>query len=431
VTEGLLLALGLLLTLASQLRPAGLPLGPGEACLVLWLLLALGREAVRSGSLVTPALSRLVGFWVVFTLAQCIGTLTGVLIGDRHDTGLFMHDIVAYVLLGMVSCLSVCDPGALARLQRAARITVAVGAIVLAAQLAGGFTVPLPMTDPWYWDRFRGWSENPNQLAVLCGALVFLAVHVIETAAAPRARMAAVACLILALAVGWLTKSGTFRIAVAASGPVFLTLKFRSWILAAGSRLTLRVAFALIVGCGLPLIMVSAAPLATLVRISGSDLGKENNRDAEREAQVRFDAWSDAIRRGMESGLLGLGPGPHLPIPPSILQGRIGGSASQPKNIEHPAPGAAPNFEAHNTYLDLFTQGGLLATGVFVWLMATTVLTAYKARLAGLTTAMCSLAIFTTNHLIVRFPIFWFIIALCLVAGTDRAMGPALQSRSR
>jgi hypothetical protein len=431
VTESLLLALGLLLTLASQLRPAGLPVGPGEACLILWLLLALGREAVRSGPPLTPALSRLVVFWVIFTLAQCIGTLTGVMIGDRHDTGLFMHDIVAYALLGAVSCLSVCDPGASARLQRAARITVAAGAIVLAAQLAGGFIIPIPSTDPWYWDRFRGWSENPNQLAVLCGALVFLAVHVMETAAVPRARMAAVACLILALVVGWLTKSGTFRIAMAASGPVFLTLKFRGWILAAGSRLTLRAAFVLILGCGLPLLVVSAAPLATLVRISGSDLGKENNRDAEREAQVRLDAWSDAIRRGMESGLLGLGPGPHLPIPPSILEARMGGSGGKPKNVEHPAPGAAPNFEAHNTYLDLFTQGGLLATGVFVWLIGTAVLTAYKARLAGLTTAMCSLGVFTTNHLIVRLPIFWFVIALCLIAGTDRAIKPALQNRSR
>ena len=50
-----LLALGLLLTTASQLRLSGLPVGPGELCLTAWLLLMLGRELSRGG----PPLIRL------------------------------------------------------------------------------------------------------------------------------------------------------------------------------------------------------------------------------------------------------------------------------------------------------------------------------------------------------------------------------------
>ncbi|WP_074827250.1 MULTISPECIES: hypothetical protein [Bradyrhizobium] len=50
----LLLVLGILLSTASQLRPAG------EICLVLWIGLMLGREAARLGPQFTPALSRLV-----------------------------------------------------------------------------------------------------------------------------------------------------------------------------------------------------------------------------------------------------------------------------------------------------------------------------------------------------------------------------------
>ena len=38
-----LLALGLLLTTASQLRIPGSPIGPGELLLLFWLLISIGR----------------------------------------------------------------------------------------------------------------------------------------------------------------------------------------------------------------------------------------------------------------------------------------------------------------------------------------------------------------------------------------------------
>ena len=44
-----LLAFGLLLTTASQLRFGDLPIGPGELCLVTWLFLMLLRQLGQSG----------------------------------------------------------------------------------------------------------------------------------------------------------------------------------------------------------------------------------------------------------------------------------------------------------------------------------------------------------------------------------------------
>jgi hypothetical protein len=114
--------------------------------------------------------------------------------------------------------------------------------------------------------------------------------------------------------------------------------------------------------------------------------------------------------------MLGLGPGPHLRIPPSILTARAT-TANLPKEVYHPSLNGTPNFEAHNTALDLFTQGGLLAILSFFWLAATTLVNTYKARLAGLTTLLGGLLLFGIPDLIVRYPIFWFSIALCLVTG--------------
>ncbi len=90
-----LLTLGLLLSTASQLRPVGAPVGPGEICLAVWVFLTLFREAARLGPALTPPLSRLLIFWLVFAVAQCVGTMAGFAIGDRHDSGLFMHDVAA------------------------------------------------------------------------------------------------------------------------------------------------------------------------------------------------------------------------------------------------------------------------------------------------------------------------------------------------
>jgi len=110
------------------------------------------------------------------------------------------------------------------------------------------------------------------------------------------------------------------------------------------------------------------------------------------------------------------------------VAGRYGGV--HPKYIEHPEPSFAPNFEAHNTLLDLFVQGGLIAVLSFIWLAATALSIAYRARLAGLPTLLCGLGIYGFATLIIRQPIFWFAIALCLVAGTGAGRPSALRDWS-
>lgn len=429
----MLLALGLLLSSASQLRLADSAIGPGEICLVIWLIVMLGREAGRFGLRLTPALSRLLIFWTIFALAQSLGTLTGLAIGDVHDPDLLRHDVMAYPILAAVSCLSVVEPEAGPRARRVAWLLAALGAASLALQLTSiwGF-VDIPPIDPWYWDRVRGWSDNPNQLALLCVVLGFLSLHLAETAARLPERIAAVACAILPFYVGRLTKSDTFALVLLTGGPIFVALKFRTWLLSFERGMTFRSAFAWIVVLALPLILASAAPfgysLAVEARGLAMGMSKDNGKDAVREAELRFALWREAIDRGLESGMLGLGPGPHLEIPTFIVAARL--SENQPRYVDHPPLNSTPNFEAHNTLLDLFTQGGLMAVLSFVWLAATTLFITYRARLVALTTMLCGLGIFSTFHLIIRHPIFWFAIALCLVAAAGSSRASAVRDGS-
>jgi hypothetical protein len=421
VMRDTLLALGLLLSAATQLRPHGSPIGPGEFCLLIWLLLMVGREAARLGPPLTPALSRMLIFWALFAVALSIGTITAFGIQDSHDPELFLHDVMAYSLLAAVSCFSVVGSDAGPSLRRVAWLLATLGTASLALQLADAWgLVGGPQSDPWYWNRFRGWSQNPAQLALFCAVLGLLTLHLAETAARPGERIAAVACAILPIYVGRLTKTDTFSLVLVAAGPIFVALKLRTWLLSSEPSITFRFAAAWLAVLALPLLLASAVPLAPSIAahtaVLAKAMSKEGGKVMDQEAEQRLQLWSEAWSRGVESRMLGLGPGPHLPIPAFISTGRAT-TAHLPKEVYHPAENGTANYEAHNTLLDLFTQGGLLAILSFLWIAATTLVNTYKARLAGLTTLLCGLLLFGIPDLIVRHPIFWFSIALCLVTG--------------
>ncbi len=426
-----LLTLGLLLSTASQLRPDGAPVGPGEICLAVWVLLMLFREVGRLGPTLTPPLSRLLIFWLVFAVAQCVGTMAAFAIGDRHDSSLFMHDVLAYPLLAAVSCLSVAG----SRLHRVAWLLATLGAAWLALQVALGWgLVDLEDFDTWEWERFRGLSDNANQLALFCAVLSLLSLYLAEVARGLGERIAAVTCMVVAIVVGRLTKSDAFLLVLIVAGPIFVALKLGRWLMSRERQMTLRSASAWIFVLALPLVAAYVVPLGASAATELEDFIKGMTKgggghDTEETARLRVEVWNRAMRRGIESGMLGLGPGPHLEIPPSIVAGRRD-STNDPKHVEHPEFGFVPNFEAHNTFLDLVIQGGLIAVLSLGWLVATALVVTHRAELDALTTLLCGLAVFSIFHLIVRHPIFWFAISLCLVAAADPRRAPTIRARS-
>ena len=417
-----LLALGLLLTTATELRLPGIPIGPGEILLALWVVLMLFRE-VRPDSPLTPPLSRLLIFWLLFSIALSVGTLAGYAIGDKHDSGLFFHDVMAYALAAVVSCLSLAGQNARLRLRRVAWFLTGFGSVSLAflVTLAWGWLDVEPIS-PWYWDRFRGWSANPMQLALLCAVLMLVALYLADEATRIGARMAALACAVLAGYVGRLTKSDSFSVVLVGATVVFVALKLQQWLFSFEPKRTLRPMLAWMAIVALPLLLISAIPIRAMIAAHAEDVAKGimkgQGKVTEQEAALRFQIWREGIGRGVESGILGLGPGPHLQIPEVLVAARR--YESLPKFIVTPPSNGTANFEAHNTPVDLFTQGGLLAVLCFAWISASAFLQTYRARLAGLTTMLCGVMVFGVANLIVRQPLFWFGIALCLASETAR-----------
>jgi O-antigen ligase len=425
-----LLALGLALSVAPQLRPNGLPIGPGEICLVIWIALMMGgtRDLLRSK--LTPALSGMLIFWVLFTFSLCLGSMTAFAIGDIHDPDLFIHDALAYPLLAAVSVLSTVEPSAGCRIHRVAWLLTLFSIVFFCIQLAFAWgLVAMLEIDPWYWDRLRGFSHNPNQLALYCAVLTFLSLHFAERAEGIGRKTTAVFCSILSVYVGLLTKSDTFAIVLVTGILLFVALKLRSWLLTSERRLAFRAAAAGVIVVTLPVVGAAGLLFEAEARGLAKEMAKGTSEETSETINIRLQLWGRAIERGIESGMLGLGPGPHVEIPSVLIAARRG--VVEPKYIEHPKVSPAPNFEAHNTFLDLLTQGGLIAVVSLGVLITATFRLVYRARLDALTVMLWGITILSVFHLIIRHPLFWFAIAFALVSGTEAYRSSPAPNRSK
>ncbi len=414
-----LLAVGLILTCSTQLRYSDMPIGPGEVLLVLWLTISGGLVVLRAeGRVSRPSLTFLV-FWLLFAALQCVGAATGMLIGDLHEASLVLHDIFAYGLAAALSVMCVWRPNAGGRLLRVAWFVCGAGALLFSLQLANAYgAFALGGVEPWYWNRLRGWSENPNQLGLFGATLLLLALHLLESSTHAAASAAALVFAGPAAVAGHLSKSDTFHVVVAVAILAIAGVKLLDWAFERG-KVRIRSTVMAIAILGAPILLVASASLLldngeeTMKSIIGA-VTKDNGEGVGQEADLRVEIWRQALLRGLQAATLGLGPGPHLEIPSSVISGR---RAPKEINVVHPDVNVTANFESHNNFLEIFLQAGLPAAIALAWLLAIALLTAYRARFVLLAVTVFGVTVFGLTNVNLRQPIYWFSIAMCLTCG--------------
>jgi hypothetical protein len=419
------MAMALLLALATQLRIAGA--GPGVALLALCIALALGLALWRGAAGVRGDALSLFAFWALLAAAMSLGSIASTVRAFPVDVSLVSHDIGAYMLLTLLTLSFATLPERAQRLRRIQWWVAVFGACLSALQFANALgLISLPGVDPWYWDRMRGWAENPNQFALLSLLVGFCAVALIDGCETRAQKAAAALSAAVALGVGFQAKSNAYALMVAAGLLVYLALKGvralsaaeRSGIPAIGAALMLAST------AGFALTLVSAqVNLRTELKSMAGDMARKGD-DESADAALRLALWRQAVEVGWNSGGFGLGPGPHLAIPQSLIAARK--AEREPKYVEHPKEGVAPNFEAHNTVLELFVQGGALAVGAFAWILATAVRRAWRAGQDGVIALIVATIAFGSFHVVFRHPLVWFCLCLGVLAESARAPDGAL-----
>ena len=152
-----LLALGLLLSTATQLRPEGLPLGPGEICILLWLGLTLARHTGWSLT-ASPATHPVLAFGLVLVVAESAGLMMGMAIEQFFDVPAIAHDIFAYTFLICATTMISIELMDDRRRTRVVWLLTYSGAVALLLQFgAAKGWINIPGVDPWHFDQLRGW----------------------------------------------------------------------------------------------------------------------------------------------------------------------------------------------------------------------------------------------------------------------------------
>ena len=221
-----LLALGLVISAATQLRVGGLPLGPGEIVLLIWLCLAGLRQLLSRPLILNPALTRVLCFWFVMVVSLCVGMTVGLVVEPFQDYDGMLRDAIAYAFVFSFSAMMALTLSDAAERRQLCWRIVVIGSISLILQIGGGLgKIPMPGVDPWYWDRLRGWAENPNQLGFFALFIALLGLHLADQAATKIESLQALSAVVPAFVAGLMSRSDSFVMGLIVSGGLFITLK--------------------------------------------------------------------------------------------------------------------------------------------------------------------------------------------------------------
>jgi hypothetical protein len=374
-------ALALMLTTATELRLAALPVGPGEVLLGLWSLAALLAVVLRGRVSASPVPRAVFYFWcLAFVLLSAGWTMAYLRDVTSGNAG---HDAAAFLFTAWVTVMYAARGDAEERAGYTLQVMVGLTVCVLAFLFAWAKLVSpnLGPVNLWYSNRFAALSRNPNQLALLLCPVPFVAVYLYTQARGVARKAFFLSWVPVTLLIGSSTQSDALMVAWlggAALAGVLLWLTSLRWV----GRSPLR---ALLVYGVVPVSLLAVAavygPGLYMMAVSQSEGVYEYNN----QGSYRLLLYANGLRAMSTSPFVGLGPGAH--------SGDLG-----------PFNGS----EAHNTFIDWGASTGILGVAAYVSLVGYLALRAWRARQPILLVAIATALAFSVFHYVMRHPVFWF-----------------------
>lgn len=384
--ERRLLAAGIVASSASALRFVGGAVGLGELLIAGWLVaVLLVMPSLRSiapaahGS--TPAIR---AFWISAVVAMTLGASARLMWGPPALNS--SRDVFAYLFVGLFAVTLASRHGhdEVAHISASVvrLMTLFVGAQVLVAAAVGGPSLW------WFGPRFRGFAQDPNQLGFYLAALPFMAVWLTRRRDQAHSRSRA------ALSRPWMAVA----LAVCAGGMVMtqsdsLALAWTAGLLAMYARHYVTLLGRPVTGYWsgvLQIFIIPAAVVAVAVSLSGPIIGStvtgvQSLAGKDNQASTRLALWESAMQATSESPVFGWGPGSY-----SGLYGPYEG------------------FEAHNSYLQLATNAGIIGLGALAILLLGLLASAWRSGSPPLVGGVAALMVLMVFHHALRHPVLWF-----------------------
>lgn len=392
-----ILAAGVLLTTATQLRPETLPIGIGEILLAGWIAWQLVVLAVSPRNRAWRDATAGIGvFWGILFLIMLLGLASSYFNGRWDEEGA-AHDAIALLLSAIYSLVLAVALTRDAWMDRLLTFlvtfsAVAMGLLLVLAARRGTFLG----IDPWYATiRFTGWAKNPNQIGLLLASMPFLALWLrprqnrlgrsAMLASIAVIGVAGVLCLSDALYLSWIV--GLLVVATIAWIRFFSRTsdsRLRAYLGIVGIPGTLLAAF---IGFSRP---ITEGVVARLIDMY--ELGSQGS--------VRLQIWAHGFEAFAESPFIGHGPGAFAGVRDSF-----------------------DAFEAHNTFIDLATKSGIIGLTIYVLALAALHLQLLRKQQYLLLGALISVTTFSVFHYVLRQPVYWTVILVCVRAawGTEIA----------
>ena len=376
------LAIGIALTSATQLRLTSFPLGPGEFMVCAWMLFVGIKILILRNHQITHITRVMFWFWMVSLTSLTSGLLIAELMGLKSDA--FFHNALALTLSFLFSMIFLSSGISKKDLEKLVAVLISFTIISLSIMIL--FPSILPFISPWYFGvRFRGWSNNPNQLGLLFSIIPFLTLYLLNISKNKLIKIWYVLMLILSLIIGQSTISDSLIMAWSISVfSLIILMIYQKTFKVLRQKINNRRFIAVYQGiaglCALIIFLILTFIMYDKVSYVVADAYNYGS-----QGDDRITVWLNGIDAMFHSPLFGLGPGSFSGNEEPFL-----------------------NVEAHNTFIDWGGNSGVLGLISYISLLVWVRWNAWRNKSFIMLAAFISLVGFTIFHYVLRQTIFWF-----------------------
>jgi len=393
----LLISLGIVFSTASELRVSVASQSVGGEILILLGLLLNISPGVRN--MKEPEAEQVERLGVICMGGLMLIMIPGYLItvtSMRHLVWLSNHNYIAYGFIFVVFCLCKISRLDLSAYKRVLYQVAAIQTVLCLVYVAmiGLNRDSLFGVSLYFYNRFKGLSENPNQFAFGLVAIPFILANAFGEGGVVRKLVCGASIFVVGLA-GLLTRTDTLIFCY------LLGLVGLAVAMTAFGHTNARLLWGVLLAVGL------VASVLNQDRIYDAyEALARKDRD---QLSVRVRLWSNGLRAFSVSPLIG-----H-------------GSANFSGDYQ-PFEGK----EAHNSLIDLLASCGILGLGLFAYCVGGIVRGLWIRQSIYALAVVTSLFVFMMMHYVLRHPFFWLILTFstALTCATPRRNAPSLHSHA-